>query len=134
MIGSLPGGPSTTSAATPTTVSQEPWSRPAPLQPLADRVLAGPIGVGERWLTMATLRFSRCSSSVKARPGDEPDSVGSEKIPMRPGDGHGLLHPGPVGFSRRERAPLAVSVERKIAGERREPDAGHRRSRSSRVR
>ena len=107
----------------------EPWKRGGrqpPLQTLAHRVLAGPVGVGQPLVDDGDVAVLALLVIGEGAAGDQRDPVRSEKIPLHPGDGQSLLHARPGRVLGGGRAPLAVGVERKIAGDRRGTDAWQR--------
>jgi hypothetical protein len=125
MSGALPGAPST--SVSRNADDGEPRRRgvgQTPLEALADRVLAEPEGLGEPLVDDGDVAILALLISRERAAGDQRNSVRGEKIPVRPGDGQSLFDAGPGGVLDGGRPPLAVGVERKIAGDRSGPDAG----------
>src|SRR5688500_16764716 len=67
-----------------------------PFETLAHRVLAGPVGVGEPFVDDRDVAVFALLVIGEGATGDQRNSVGSEKISLRPGDGQRLLHAGPA--------------------------------------
>jgi hypothetical protein len=87
-----------------------------------------------RWLMMATLRFSRCSSAEKERPAISGIPYVAKKSPCVQVTARACLTPGPVGCSTvaARRSPSASSGRSLAIEAARTP--GSARSRSSSVR
>ena len=97
-----------------------------PLETLAHRVLAGPIGIGEPFVDDRDIAVLALFVSGEGAAGDERNSVRSKKIPVHPRDGNGLPETGPGRVLDAGRAPITIGLERKIAGNRRGADPGQR--------
>src|SRR5919107_813444 len=87
-----------------------------PFETLADRVLTGPVGIGEPFVDDRDIAVLALFVSGEGATGDERNSVRSEKISLHPRDRDGLPETGPGRVLDAGRAPITIGLERKIAG------------------